>query len=43
MSVELLPKKIRENYDVEDRHDACAILKTVFPKEWEDIIAACEF
>ncbi|MBW2166884.1 MAG: restriction endonuclease, partial [Deltaproteobacteria bacterium] len=38
MSIELLPKFIRENYEVHEWKHACAILKEDFPNEWNDII-----
>jgi Restriction endonuclease BglII len=40
MSIELLPKFIRENYELHEWKHSCAILKEDFPKEWEDIISA---
>jgi hypothetical protein len=39
VGVELLPKDIREKYEVREWKHACAILKIDFPQEWEDIIA----
>lgn len=39
MSIELLPKFIRENYEVHEWKHACAILKEDFPHEWNDIIS----
>ncbi len=39
LSVFLLPDFIRENYVVEERHHACAVLATDFPHEWDDLIA----
>lgn len=39
MSIELLPKFIRENYEVHEWKHACAILKEDFPNEWNDIIS----
>lgn len=38
MGIALLPGKIRRNYKVEERHHACAILKTDFPNEWKDLL-----
>lgn len=38
MGVELLPKKIRDNYEVHEWKHACAILANDFPDEWKDII-----
>jgi hypothetical protein len=38
MSTDLLPKFIRENYEVHEWRHACAILKEDFPDEWNDII-----
>ena len=40
MGTDLIPKAIRERYVIEERHHACAILKTDFCSEWEDIITA---
>jgi hypothetical protein len=34
----LLPKDIREAYQVQERHHACSILKTDFPEQWDDLI-----
>jgi len=34
----LLPKDIREAYQIEERHHACSILKTDFPEQWKDLI-----
>jgi hypothetical protein len=39
LGIDLLPDKVRKNFDVEERHHATAILKTDFPKEWDDLIA----
>jgi hypothetical protein len=38
LGIALLPGKIRRNYKVEERHHACAILKTDFPNEWKDLL-----
>lgn len=38
MGVELLPKQIRDNYEVHEWKHACAILANDFPDEWKDII-----
>ena len=38
MGIELLPKAVRQNYDVAERHHACAILNTDFPTEWNDLM-----
>lgn len=40
MGLEAIPEKVRKNYDVEERHHACAILCTDFPTEWADVMAA---
>lgn len=37
MSIELLPKYIRDNYEMHEWKHACAILKEDFPNEWNDI------
>lgn len=38
MGIELLPDFICENYEVHEWKHACAILKSDFPKEFQDII-----
>ena len=38
MSTELLPQFIQENYEIHEWKHACAILKTDFLAEWDDII-----
>lgn len=38
MGTELLPKYIRDNYEVYEWKHACAILKQDFPNEWTDVI-----
>lgn len=38
MTEELLPKDIRQAYQVEERHHACSILKIDFPEQWKDLI-----
>src|SRR5580704_17443510 len=35
---DLLPADIRRTYQVEERHHACSILKTDFPKQWKDLL-----
>jgi hypothetical protein len=35
----LLPKDVRESYQVEERHHACSILKTDFPEQWSDLVS----
>lgn len=42
MGTKLLPKFVRENYEVHEWKHACAILKQDFPKEWQDIIAVLQ-
>lgn len=39
MGTELLPYDVRQAYQVEERHHACAILKTDFREHWQDLIA----
>jgi hypothetical protein len=39
VTLDLLPSFIRANYEVHEWKHACAVLKTDFPKEWNDIIA----
>jgi len=34
----LLPEDIREEYQIEERHHACSILKTDFPEQWKDLL-----
>lgn len=38
MGLDLLPKYIRDNYEVHEWKHACAILAHDFPSEWADII-----
>lgn len=38
MSVELLPKFVREHYELHEWKHACAILHEDFPQEWRDIV-----
>ncbi len=38
MGTRLIPKKIREKYEVHEWKHACAILKNDFPIEWNDVI-----
>jgi len=40
LGIELLPEEVLRNYDVEERHHACAILRTDFPAEWKDLVQA---
>lgn len=42
MGVDLLPETIRANFDVEEHHHACAVMKIDFPSEWADLIAGLE-
>jgi len=35
---DLLPKDIRQTYQIEERHHACSILRTDFPEQWNDLI-----
>lgn len=35
---ELLPEDIRDSYQVEERHHACAIFHGDFPDQWNDLI-----
>jgi hypothetical protein len=34
----LLPDDIRDEYQIEERHHACSILKTDFPEQWKDLL-----
>lgn len=38
MSLKLLPKNIRDTYEIYEWKHACAILKNDFPNEWREII-----
>lgn len=38
MGIDLLPEDIRERYKLREWKHACAILKTDFPREWQDLI-----
>jgi hypothetical protein len=38
VTVSLLPKSIREKYEILEWKHACAVLKSDFPNEWKDII-----
>ncbi|MBI3456777.1 MAG: restriction endonuclease [Candidatus Rokubacteria bacterium] len=40
MGLDLIPAALRERYEVPERHHACAVLRTDFPAEWRDILAA---
>ena len=39
MSIGLLPKFIRDNYEVHEWKHACAVLHEDFPNEWSDIVS----
>lgn len=39
MGTDLIPAKIRQNYEIHEWKHACAILKNDFSNEWADIIA----
>ena len=38
MGIELLPADVRARYELHEWKHACAILKTDFPREWQDLI-----
>ena len=38
MSISLLPQDIRDEYEIAERHHACAILKNDFSSEWNDLM-----
>jgi hypothetical protein len=38
MSLQLLPARLREKFQIEERVHACAVLKTDFPNEFRDIV-----
>jgi hypothetical protein len=42
MSLELLPKTLRQLYETHEWKHSCAVLKGDFPEEWSDIIAVLE-
>ena len=39
VGIDLLPKVLRQNYEVHERKHACAILHEDFPDEWKDIVS----
>lgn len=39
MSISLLPQNIQDNYECHEWKHACAILKSDFPDEWDDVVA----
>lgn len=39
MGIDLLPQNVRNAYQIEERHHACAILRSDFPEQWDDLIA----
>jgi len=38
VALNLIPAKLRQKFHIEDRVHACAVLKTDFPSEWNDIL-----
>jgi len=42
LGLDLIPHAIRGRYVIQERHHACAILKTDFPGQWNDIMAALQ-
>ncbi|MDW7646458.1 MAG: BglII/BstYI family type II restriction endonuclease [Desulfuromonadales bacterium] len=38
MTIDIIPKFIRDNYEIYEWKHACAILKEDFPDEWNDIV-----
>jgi hypothetical protein len=40
LGTSLIPSSIRNLYNVQERHHACAILKSDFPSEWQDLMDA---
>ena len=42
MSIELIPEKIRETYEVHESKHACAILAQDFQDEWRDVMAVLQ-
>ena len=39
MGIDLIPANLRAKFKFEERLHACAILRTDFPNEWQDILA----
>jgi len=39
LALDLLPKSVRTDYEIEERHHACAILRTDFPEQWGDLMS----
>ncbi len=39
MGLDLIPQDLRNKYTFAEREDACAILATDFPTQWDDILA----
>lgn len=42
MTLDLLPRFIRENYEIHEWKHATTILHGDFPEEWDDIISTLE-
>jgi hypothetical protein len=42
VGIGLLPQAIRDSYQAEERHHACAILRTDFRDQWNDLIAVLQ-
>ena len=42
MTVNLVPKKLRQKYRFEEREHACAILASDYPKEWKEMLACLD-
>jgi hypothetical protein len=38
LAIALLPEQIREDYQIEERHHACSILKADFREQWNDLV-----
>ena len=38
MGIEFIPKNIQEKYEIHEWKHACAILKSDFPNEWQDLL-----
>ena len=39
MGLDIIPAKLRAKYQFEERLHACSILRTDFPREWQDILS----
>jgi len=42
LGIELLPEEIRRTYQIEERNHACAVLRSDFQEQWNDLIVVLE-